>query len=70
LIETDFFSKGYTNNWSEEIFRIAQQFPTYPVTNYVCDLAGEVEKGKFYDHELQSATETDDEYVIQKIFET
>jgi hypothetical protein len=39
------------------------------VTYSVCDLAGEVEKGKFYDHELQSVTKTDDEYVIEKIFE-
>jgi hypothetical protein len=33
-------------------------------------LAVEVIKGKFYDHELQSVTKTDDEYIIEKILKT
>jgi len=47
------FRKGYVGDWSEEIFEIASQLPTVPVTYEVKDLAGEIIKGRFYKLELQ-----------------
>jgi len=41
------FRKGYLSDWSEEIFQIASQLPTTPVTYEVKDLDGELIKGRF-----------------------
>jgi len=41
------FRKGYLDEWSEEIFEIASQLPTVPVTYELVDLAGEAIKRKF-----------------------
>ena len=49
------FDKGYTPNWTEEIFVIDKIIPTKPVTYNIVDLMGEPIKGSFYEHELQKA---------------
>ena len=49
------FDKGYTPNWTEEIFVIKQIIPTKPVTYNIVDLMGESIKGSFYEKELQKA---------------
>ena len=49
------FDKGYTPNWTEEIFVIDKVLPTKPVTYNIVDLMGEEIKGSFYDQELQKA---------------
>ena len=49
------FDKGYTPNWTEEIFVINKVLPTKPVTYSIVDLVGEEIKGSFYDQELQKA---------------
>ena len=49
------FDKGYTPNWTEEIFVIDKVLPTKPVTYSIVDLMGEEIKGSFYEQELQKA---------------
>ena len=49
------FDKGYTPNWTEEIFVIEQINPTKPVTYSIVDLMSESIKGSFYEQELQKA---------------
>ena len=49
------FDKGYTPNWTEEIFVIDKILPTKPVTYSIVDLTGEEIKGSFYEQELQKA---------------
>jgi hypothetical protein len=64
------FQKGYLPNWTEEIFEIAEKYPTHPVTYGLKDLAGESIKGKFYEQEIQKVVKTDDVYEIEKILKT
>ena len=54
------FDKGYTPNWTEEIFVINKVLPTKPVTYSIVDLMGEAIKGSFYEQELQKANKTAD----------
>ena len=49
------FDKGYTPNWTEEIFVIDKVLPTKPVTYSIVDLMGEEIKGSLYEQELQKA---------------
>ena len=59
------FDKGYTPNWTEEIFVIDKVLPTKPVTYNIVDLMGEEIKGSFYDQELQKAKQQT--FIIEKI---
>ena len=47
------FAKGYTPNWSREIFIVNQINDTVPDTYNLKDLNGEEIIGSFYDRELQ-----------------
>ena len=47
------FGKGYTPNWSEEIFPIKKIKNTVPWTYVINDLNGEKIIGTFYGKELQ-----------------
>ena len=47
------FAKGYTPNWSEEIFVIKKIKNAVPWTYVINDLNGEEITGKFYEKELQ-----------------
>ena len=47
------FAKGYTPNWSKEIFIINKINNTVPYTHNLKDLNGEEIIGSFYDRELQ-----------------
>ena len=49
------FDKGYTPNWTEEIFVIHDILLTNPLTYKVVDLLGEEIEGSFYEKELQKA---------------
>lgn len=60
------FEKGYTPNWSTEIFRIVKVIPTEPVTYHLSDLNGDRIKGCFYGYELQK-TKITDVYLVEKI---
>lgn len=60
------FEKGYTPNWSTEIFKIHKILPTDPPTYLLEDLHGECIKGSFYSYELQK-TKSLDVYLVEKI---
>lgn len=60
------FEKGYTPNWSSEIFRIKKILPTSPITYLLNDMNNTVIKGSFYEYELQK-TKYPDVYFIEKI---
>ena len=47
------FAKGYTPNWSEEVFVIKKVKNTVPWTYVINDLNGEEIIGTFYEKELQ-----------------
>ena len=61
------YTKGYTQNWSEEIFMISKIKNTVPWTyDYVIsDLNGEPITGKFYEKELQKASQ--EKFRIEKV---
>ena len=46
------FAKGYTPNWSEEVFVIKKVKNTVPWTYVINDLNGEEIIGTFYEKEL------------------
>ena len=49
------FAKGYTPNWSKEIFVVNKINNTVPYTYNIKDLNGEEIIGSFYDRELQKS---------------
>lgn len=60
------FEKGYTPNWSTEIFRIAKVLPTEPITYQLVDLNGDEIKGCFYEYELLKTYNTDI-YLVERV---
>jgi hypothetical protein len=60
------FHKGYHSNWTDEIFTIAERYPTHPVTYGLQDLAGENIIVQFYEPKLQKVINTDDMYEEEK----
>lgn len=61
------FEKGYTPNWTSEIFTIKKvQLNTDPITYLLIDRQGEEIKGCFYGEELQ-LVKNKDIYLIEKI---
>ena len=59
------FAKGYTPNWSEEIFVIKKIKNTVPWTYIINDFNGEEIIGTFYENELQKTNE--EEFRIEKV---
>ena len=59
------FAKGYTPNWSEEVFVINKIKNTVPWTYAIRDLNGEEITGSFYEKQLQKANKK--EFRIEKI---
>ena len=59
------FTKGYTPNWSEEVFDIKEIKNTAPWTYVINDLNGEEIIGTFYDNELQKTYQQ--EFRIEKV---
>ena len=51
------FVKGYTPNWSEEVFIINKIKNTVPWTYAISDLNGEEITGSFYEKELQKTNQ-------------
>lgn len=60
------FEKGYTPNWTTEIFRVKKILPTKPITYHLSDLNDSEIRGCFYEHELQK-TQNKDIYLIERI---
>ena len=59
------FAKGYTPNWSEEVFVVNKIQNTVPWTYLINDLNGEEIKGSFYEKELQKTDQK--EFRIEKV---
>jgi Integrase core domain len=62
------FEKGYTGNWSPEIFFIHAIKRTRPMTYVLRDEFGNIIKGVFYRQELQPAMHKD-VYLVEKILQ-
>ena len=58
-------AKGYTPNWSEEVFVVGKIKNTVPWTYVLNDLNGEEIIGKFYEKELQKTTQQ--KFRIEKV---
>jgi len=61
------FEKGYTPNWSVELFTICERLPRNPPVYRVKDQQGEVLDGVFYEQELQKVDKEDDVFKIERI---
>ena len=59
------FDKGYTANWTEEVFTVDKIQYTNPITYRLKDLSGEEISGSFYEQEMQKAVQ--DVYRIEKV---
>ena len=59
------FAKGYTPNWSEEVFVIKKVKNTFSWTYVINDLNGEEIIGTFYEKELQRTNQ--EEFRIEKV---
>ena len=59
------FAKGYTPNWSEEIFVIKKTKNTVPWTYVIDDLNGKEITGTLYEKELQKIDQQ--EFRIEKV---
>ena len=59
------FAKGYTPNWSEEVFVITKVKNTVPWTYVISDLNGEEIVGIFSEKELQKTNQQ--EFWIEKV---
>ena len=64
------FEKGYTPNWTREIFIVTKSLPTHPPSYKIKDLNDEVIEGSFYEKELQKIYKYDDVFKINKIIKT
>jgi excinuclease UvrABC nuclease subunit len=60
------FEKGYTPNWTTEVFEIYKVQQTNPVTYLLKDIKENEIKGGFYEYELQKA-KYPDVYLMEKI---
>ena len=59
------FAKGYTPNWSEEVFVIKKVKNTVPWTYVINDFNGEEIMGTFHEKELQKTNQ--EEFRIEKV---
>lgn len=67
------FQKGYTPNWSREIFKIHQQIPRIPPVYKIIDIHPtnpEIVDGVFYEQQLQKIEKHNDVYYVDKILNT
>lgn len=60
------FEKGYTPNWTTELFKIAEIKISDPVTYLLKDMSDRPIRGAFYEQELQK-TKNPDVYLVEKI---
>ncbi|XP_036146039.1 uncharacterized protein LOC118646694 [Monomorium pharaonis] len=60
------FEKGYTPNWTTEVFKIVKMQRTNLVTYLLEDYRGTSIAGAFYKHELHRATHPD-VFLVEKV---
>ena len=59
------FEKGFTPNWTEELFTISSVKDTKPPTYTIRDTKGDHIQGSFYEEELQKSSQ--DVFRIEKV---
>ena len=59
------FAKGYTQNWSEEVFVVSKIKTTFLWTYTISDQNGELIAGSFYEQELQKTNQK--KFRIEKV---
>ena len=59
------FAKGYTQNWSEEVFVVSKIKDTVPWTYVISDFSSEPITGSFYEKELQKTSQ--EKFRIEKV---
>ena len=65
------FKKGYTAQWSEEIFKVIEKVKSSPITYRLQDLMNEEIDGTFYIQELQPiGIEEDKAYILEDVLKT
>ncbi|GJQ87723.1 hypothetical protein Trydic_g22087 [Trypoxylus dichotomus] len=62
------FQKGYTPNWSAELFKICKARITNPATYLLEDMNGRPILGNFYEPELQK-TKHEDVYLVERVLQ-
>lgn len=62
------FEKGYTPNYTTEIFKIVQVNKKYPITYLLEDYQGQPILGQFYEPELLK-TKHSNSYLIEKVIQ-
>ena len=60
------FAKGYTGNWTTELFKVVKVQVTNPITYKLEDVHGQPILGGFYEYELQK-TKHPSVYLVQKV---
>lgn len=63
------FEKGYTPNWTTEIFKIKSIQNTYPITFLLEDYEGNEIKGAFYKEEIRR-TRFPNTFLVEKVLKT
>jgi hypothetical protein len=63
------FEKGYTPNWTHEIFTIVKVLLRVPPVYIIKDYSDEIIKGVFYEQELQKVHKSDDVYKIDEVLD-
>ena len=63
------FEKGYTPNWTTEIFKIKSIQITNPITYLLEDYQGDPVIGGFYEHEVMKS-HFPNTYLIEKVIKT
>ena len=61
------FEKGYTANWTIEVFKVIEVLPTTPPTYKLEDLQGKDITGSFYGNELLKTKMTENIYLINEV---
>lgn len=65
------FQKGYTPNWSRELFIVSGiNVKFVPIMYTITDFHGQEIIGKFYEQELQKIKKKDDVFRIEKVLKT
>jgi transposase InsO family protein len=64
------FSRGYNQQFTEEIFKIKRRIPSHPPRYRLEDLSQEIIRGSYYEQELQKVAERDIKHKIEKILYT
>ena len=60
-----FFEKGFTPNWTEEVFTVSKIQRTDPITYKINDLNDEEIQRTFHEQELQKTTQ--EVFIIEKV---